>query len=175
MQILFEGRRAWAAGWFLTTDPGPTLICGPPPLPWLLTADALGPIDLGIPASDLGSLTGWTWDLSDANNDCTWYTSNDVGVQAQSGVVVEIWAMSGPVAVTPEGFSVGQSKAQALATYGGRATVVPGPYAGEVIIIDAPNWQDNFTYLFLDDGPDPSLVNTIRINDDGGYIEGGCS
>jgi hypothetical protein len=175
VQIVFEGRNAWAAGWFLTTDPGPTVVCGPPPLPWLITADALGPIDLGTQASTLGSVTGWTWDLSDANNDCTWYTSNDVGVQARSGVIVEIWAMSGTVAVTPEGFTVGQTKAQALATFGGRALVVPGPYAGEVLIIDAPNWQANFTYLLLEDPYDTSAVGTIRINDDGGYIEGGCS
>ena len=175
VQIVFEGRNVWAAGWFLTTVAGPSVVCGPPPLPWLLTADALGPIDLGTQASTLGAVTGWTWDLSDANNDCTWYTSNDVGVQAKSGVIVEIWAMSGTVAVTPEGFNVGQSKAQALITFAGRAIVVPGPYAGEVIIIDAPNWQANFTYLLLEDPYDTSLVGTIRINDDGGYIEGGCS
>jgi len=175
VQIVFEGRSAWAAGWFLTTDAGPTLECGPGPLPWLLTADALGPIDLGTQSSSLGAVTGWTWDLSDANNDCTWYTSHDVGVQAISGVIVEIWAMSGAVAVTPEGFTVGQSKAQALVTFGGRTVVVPGPFAGEVIIIDAPNWQANFTYLLIEDPFDTSAVGTIRINDDGGYIEGGCS
>jgi uncharacterized protein YgiM (DUF1202 family) len=174
VQIQFEGRNAWVAGWFMTTDPGPTIDCSLA-LPWSLTANALGPIQLGTQASTLQSVTGWTWTLQDSNNNCTWYVSNDVGVQAQSGVIVEIWAMSAAVAVTPEGFRVGQTKAQAAAAFGGRAVTVPGPYVGEVIIIDAANWQQNFTYLLIEDPFDTNVIGTIRINDDGGYIEGGCS
>ena len=60
VQIMFLGRNAWVAGWFITTDPGPTVECGLE-LPWLLTAEALGPIELGAQASDLDSVTGWTW------------------------------------------------------------------------------------------------------------------
>ena len=176
VQIVFEGGNAWVAGWFVTPSAGPTITCGPGPMPWLLTANALGPINLGTQASSLGAVTGLTWVLSDANNDCTWHTwSDDIGVQAQSGTIVEIWAMSTGVAITPEGYQVGQSKAQALATFAGRTTVVPGPFAGEVIIVDATDWQQNFTYLMIENPFDTANVGTIRINDDGGYIEGGCS
>lgn len=174
VQVSHGGASAWVAGWYLTTDVGPTIICVPA-LPWLLTADGLGPIALGSQAAALGTVTAWTWTLADSYGSCAWWESNGVGVQALSGVVVEIWAMSNAVAVTPEGFKVGMSKSDAWTAFGPRGTVVPGPYAGEVIIIDAPNWMVDFTYLLTLAGPDPNLIDVIRINDDGGYIEGGCS
>lgn len=176
VQIVFNDRNAWVAGWFMTTDPGPTIECGPA-LPWLMTADSLGPIELGAQASDLEPLTGMTWELNDANNDCTWYLnpSGDVGVQAQNGVIVEIWAMSAEVAVTPEGFAVGQTKSDAGSAFFGRAVILEGPFGGQVIVIDTATWQENFTYLLIEESIDSDVIGTIRINDDGGYITGGCA
>jgi hypothetical protein len=153
-------------------------------LPWLMTADALGPIELGGQVLDLAELTGWDWGLEDSRAACTWHVSNDVGVQAQSGVIVEIWAMSDAVAVTPEGFAVGQTITEAGSAFSGRVGFVgPGlvDSGSQVILIDtvqAPpgatssqlSWQEDFTYLLVEEPGGSGVIGTIRINDDGAFI-----
>ena len=176
VQIAFEDGTAWVAGWFLTADPGPTIDCSIPEFPWIIEADTFGPLEHGDAAAALEELTGLEWTLQDTNNDCTWYVYEDkIGVQAQSGTIVEMWAMSSEVAITPEGFQVGQSKSDAGTAYFGRAVLLPGPFVGTNIVIDGASYAANWTYLFIEDPFDNALIGTIRINDDGGYIEGGCS
>ena len=176
VQIEFEGGTAWVAGWFMSDDPEDFTDCSFP-FPWLIEADTFGPLEHGDATADLEAITGLTWTLQDANNDCTWYVydGDGIGVQAVDGIIIEMWAWTTEVAITPEGFQVGGSKADAGALYFGRATLLPGPFVGTNIVVDGPNYGDNFTYIFIEDPFDEDAIGTIRINDDGGYIEGGCS
>lgn len=177
VQIEFEGGIAWVAGWFLTDEPGPSIDCSIPEFPWILTATALGPIELGSAAADLADVTGLEWTLQNGANTCEWLTNDamTIAVEVQSGIITEIWALDPAVAITPEGIRVGDAKADVGAAYFGRAVLVPGPFFGTNILVDGVNYAANWTYLFEEDPFDEDRVGTIRINDDGGFIEGGCT
>jgi hypothetical protein len=177
VQIEFEGGAAWAAGWFLTDEEGVFTDCSIPDFPWIITADAVGPIELGAAGADLEEVTGLSFYLQNSANDCEWYSDDDdrLGVEVVGGVISEIWVFDGAIAQTVEGFAVGDSKADAGTLYFGRATLLPGPFVGTNVVVDGPNYGDNWTYLFNEDPFDTTLVGTIRISPDGGYIEGGCT
>ena len=177
VQIEFDGGTAWVAGWFLTDEEGVFTDCSIPDFPWIITADAVGPIELGDPGADLELVTGLSFYLSNSYNTCEWFNDDDdrLGVEVVDGVITEIWVFDSAIAETVEGFAVGDSKAFAGITYPGRAVLLPGPFVGTNIVIDGANYGANWTYLFIEDPFDEDLVGTIRINPDGGYIEGGCT
>jgi len=132
----------WVAGWLLDAEPCSPAECPPPPLPWVITADGVGPIELGMPLAGLGEATGFTWDFTeDCAEGCLTGTAPGLGVVifAHEGMVVdEIDVTEAGDAVTADGLEVGDSQATAQAIYGDRVLdITDDGYTGTALWIDA--------------------------------------
>ncbi len=143
------------------------------PVTWLITADAVGPVELGMPVPALGPATGISWVLTEPGApDCVVGTALDGAIRIQgSDVVTDVTVAAPGVAETAEGITVGDSKEAVLDAYGSRAAVEPGPYFGEVIVVDGPLTTDYGLAIQLGDN---GIVVEISIADHPGLIEGGC-
>ena len=142
VQIRHEGGVGWVAGWLLDSEPCSPAECPPPPLPWVITADAVGPIELGMPITGLGAASGFTWDFEEnCAVGCLFGTAAGLGVNiyAHEGTVVdEIDVYDGDDAVTLAGMRVGDTLAAVQATYGARVLDITGDgYGGTAVWIDA--------------------------------------
>lgn len=142
VQITHEGAVGWVAGWLLAAEPCSPAACPPPPLPWVITADAVGPIELGMPLAGLGEATGFTWDFTeDCAVGCLTGTAPGLGVVifAHEGTAVdEIDVMEAGDAVTADGLEVGDSLAQLQAIYGDLVLDIGDDgFGGTAVWIDA--------------------------------------
>jgi hypothetical protein len=139
----------------------------------VITATSVGPIELGMPVPALGPATGVAWVLTEPGAPgCVVGTALDGALRIQgSDVVTDVTVAGAGVAETAHGITVGDSKQEVLDAYGPRAAVEPGPYFGEVIVVDGPLTADYALAIHLSDG---GIVMEISIADHPGLIEGGC-
>jgi len=94
-------------------------------------------------------------------------------VHVQGYITVrDIWVEERHTGRTPEGIRVGDTKQQVLNAYGSRASVQPGPYVGEMIVVDGPLSGD-WGYVF--DMPSGGIVSTIYIANHAKIAAGGCT
>lgn len=141
VQIRYGEGTGWVAGWLLDQEPCSPTECPPPPLPWTITADAVGPIELGMPITGLGTATGFTWAFEEPGAvGCLLGTAVGLGVSiiAHEGTVVdEINVYERDDALTAVGMRVGDSLAEVQAAYGSRVLdITDDGYAGTAVWID---------------------------------------
>jgi uncharacterized protein YraI len=141
VQIRYEEGAGWVAGWLLDQEPCTPTECPPPPLPWTITADTVGPIELGMPITALGTATGFTWAFEEPGAvGCLAGTAAGlgVGIIAHAGALVdEINVYERDDAVTAAGMRVGDSLAEVQAAYGSRVLeITDDGYAGTAVWID---------------------------------------
>ncbi len=122
IQVHFQGRVGWVAEWLLDPEPCNATTCPRPAIPWIITATSVGPIELGMPVSNLDDLTGlnWSW-TEDCAVGCLTGTApgSDAYVIAYQGTVVdEIHVEDQIRAVTADGIRVGDSQMELNAEYG---------------------------------------------------------
>jgi uncharacterized protein YraI len=142
VQIRYQEGTGWVAGWLLDREPCSPTECPPPALPWTITAEAVGPIELGMPITGLGTATGFTWGFEEnCAVGCLAGTATGlgVGIFAHEGTVVdEIDVYERNDAVTAAGMRVGDSVAEVQAAYGSRVLqITDDGYAGTAVWIDA--------------------------------------
>ena len=139
VQIRHEGESGWVAGWLLDPEPCSSAACPPPPLPWTITADAVGPIELGMPITGLGTATGLVWDFDEpCAVGCLQGTAPGLAVVIYSheGTVVDEIDV-GEDGVTAEGIGAGDTLAAVQAAYGSRVLdVTDDGYGGTAVFID---------------------------------------
>ncbi len=141
VQIRYEEGAGWVAGWLLDQEPCSPTECPPPSLPWTISADAVGPIELGMPIIALGTATGFTWAFEEPGAvGCLAGTAAGlgVGIIAHGGTVVdEMNVYERDDAVTAAGMRVGDSLAEVQAAYGSRVLdITDDGYAGTAVWID---------------------------------------
>jgi uncharacterized protein YraI len=141
VQIRQEGGVGWVAGWLLNPEPCSPTDCPPPPLPWVITAEAVGPIELGMPLVGLGEATGFSWSFTeDCAVGCLTGHAPGLGVVifAHEGTVVdEIDVYEAGDAVTGEGLEVGDSLATLQGIYGSRVLEIGDDgFGGTAVWID---------------------------------------
>jgi uncharacterized protein YgiM (DUF1202 family) len=140
VQIRHEGGAGWVAGWLLDPEPCSPTECPPPPLPWTITADAVGPIELGMPITDLGTATGLVWAFEEpCAVGCLTGTAAglDGYIVSHDGTTVDEVDFNGDV-VTADGLRVGDTLATLQAIYGARVLdTTDDGFGGTAVWIDA--------------------------------------
>ncbi|HSQ38161.1 MAG TPA: hypothetical protein VLS92_09750, partial [Acidimicrobiia bacterium] len=140
VQIRHEGGAGWVAGWLLDAEPCSPAECPPPPLPWTITADAVGPIELGMPITDLGTATSLDWAFEEpCAAGCLTGTAAglDGYIISHDGTTVDEVDFDGDVE-TEDGMRPGDTLATVQAIYGARVLDVGDDgFGGTAVWIDA--------------------------------------
>jgi uncharacterized protein YgiM (DUF1202 family) len=139
VQIRYEDGAGWVAGWLLDPEPCTPTECPPSPLPWMIATDAVGPIELGMPITELGAATDLVWDFEEpCAVGCLVGTAVglDAYVIAHDGTTVDEINFEGDV-VAVDGLGVGDSLADWQAAYGTQVLdVTDDGYGGTALWID---------------------------------------
>ena len=162
VQISHEGGAGWVAGWLLISEPCSPAECPPPPLPWTITVDAAGPIELGMPLTDLGTATRLSWDFEEpCAAGCLTGTAAglDGYIISHDGTTVDEVDFDGDV-VTEDGMRPGDTLAAVQEIYGARVLDIGDDgFGGTAVWIDVDGDDDADMIALLDDGE----VQTIRL------------
>jgi len=162
VQIRHEGGAGWVAGWLLDAEPCSPAECPPPPLPWTITADAVGPIELGMPITDLGTATGLDWAFEEpCAAGCLSGTAAglDGYIISHDGTTVDEVDFDGDVE-TEDGMRPGDTLATVQAIYGARVLDVGDDgFGGTAVWIDADGDDEADMIALVEDG----RVRTIRL------------
>jgi len=114
----------------------------PPPLPWIITAQGIGPVSVGASRATVNLLTGmaWTWEEPGAEGCLVGTTAGpDIVLQSDDGLVIDHITIYDPsAAVTALGIGVGDTRAALNAAY-----------AGHVVRIDEDDFYGTFVYVDL--------------------------
>jgi Ca2+-binding RTX toxin-like protein len=150
----------------------------PPPLPWIITAQGVGPISVGAPRTTVSLLTGmtWTWEEPGAEG-CLVGTTPviDVVLQSDDGVVIDHITVYDPAAAaTTLGIGVGDTRAALNGAYGSHVVQVTEDYFyyGVAVWVDLDNDGEADMIAVIDGPGTTEPITDIRLP--AILTEGGC-
>lgn len=149
----------------------------PPPLPWIVTAQGVGPISVGGPLANLNLLTGfaWTWQEPGAEGCLVGQTpSIDMYVQSDHGAVIDHITVYDPgAAVTAAGIGVGDTRGALNSAYAGHVVkVTDDGYSGVAVWVDLDNDGQADMIAVFDGTGTSEPITDIRLP--AILTEGGC-
>ena len=150
----------------------------PPPLPWIITAQGMGPISVGASRATVNLLTGmtWTWEEPGAEGCLVGVTpAIDVVLQSDDGVVIDHITVYDPAAAaTALGIGVGDTRAALNGAYGSHVVKVTEDYFyyGVAVWVDLDNDGEADMIAVFDGPATTEPITDIRLP--ATLTEGGC-
>ena len=150
----------------------------PPPLPWIITAQGMGPVSVGASRATVNLLTGmtWTWEEPGAEGCLVGVTPGiDVVLQSDDGLVIDHITIYDPAAaVTVLGIGVGDTRAALNAAYGSHVVKVTEDYFyyGVAVWVDLGNDGVADMIAVFDGAGTAEPITDIRLP--AILTEGGC-